>query len=528
MKKMNLNDTKNNTISYINELEKKVTEQEKALQEQQMRIDKLQEMLAKSQKALYGQSSEKSRYVLGEMDQLSMFNEAEKEADKKAPEPTEEQVISFVRKPKRTKEEIAKDLPVIEVVCDLNEEEKACISCGSELRVLGKEEVRTELVIIPAQMRVLKYVRLNYVCTDCEKQTGFATIMKSPVPAPVIKHSLASPSSVAHVMYQKYVNAVPLYRQEKDWANMGFALGRNTLANWIIRPTNDWLVPLYERMKKVLVQSNVIHADETVVQVLKEKDKSPSSESRMWVYCSGSYEKTPMVLYEYRPTRSGEHARRFLNGFHGFLQTDGFSGYVKVTDVIHCGCWAHLRRKFQDAMPKTDCIVGSSAAIGFEYCNKLFAIERTLASLTSNERHLERQKQSKPVCEAFYAWVETVIAVSGSKLYEAVTYAIHQKKALCAFLEDGCVELSNNRAENAIRPFVIGRKNWLFSDTVRGADASAVVYSIVESAKINNLNIYGYLLHLLTVLPSLDFKKNPELLNEYLPWSETLPSICKK
>ena len=525
---MNLSETSNDTISYINELKKKVTEQEKALREQQMRIDKLQEMLAKSQKALYGQSSEKSRYVLGETDQLSLFNEAELETQKKAEEPTAEQVISFVRKPKRTKEEIAKDLPVVEVVCDLKEEENACVTCGSELRVLGKEEVRTELVIIPAQMRVLKYVRLNYVCTDCEKQTGFATIMKAPVPAPVMKHSLASPSSVAHVMYQKYVNAVPLYRQEKDWANMGFTLGRNTLANWIIRPTNDWLVPLYERMKKVLLQSTVIHADETVVQVLKEKDKSPSSESRMWVYCSGSYEKTPMVLYEYQPTRSGEHARRFLNGFTGFLQTDGFLGYAKVQNVTHCGCWAHLRRKFQDAMPKTDCIVGSSAAKGYEYCNTLFAIEKEISSLSANERHIERQKQSKPVLDAFWSWVQTVSAVGGSKLAEAITYSVNQQKALCAFMENGNIELSNNRAENAIRPFVIGRKNWLFSDTVRGADASAVVYSIVESAKLNDLNIYGYLLHLLTALPSIDFKSNPQLLDNLLPWAKALPDICKK
>ena len=248
----------------------------------------------------------------------------------------------------------------------------------------------------------------------------------------------------------------------------------------------------------------------------------------MWVYCSGSYEKTPMVLYEYQPTRSGEHARRFLNGFTGFLQTDGFLGYAKVQNVTHCGCWAHLRRKFQDAMPKTDCIVGSSAAKGYEYCNKLFAIEKEISSLSANERHIERQKQSKPVLDAFWSWVQTVSAVGGSKLAEAITYSVNQQKALCAFMENGNIELSNNRAENAIRPFVIGRKNWLFSDTVRGADASAVVYSIVESAKLNDLNIYGYLLHLLTALPSIDFKSNPQLLDNLLPWAKALPDICKK
>jgi transposase len=246
----------------------------------------------------------------------------------------------------------------------------------------------------------------------------------------------------------------------------------------------------------------------------------------MWVYCSGNTGTTPVVLFEYQPTRSGEHARRFLAGFNGYLQTDGYSGYDKVPNVTRCGCWSHLRRKYQDAMPKNEC-VGSSAAIGFEYCNRLFAIEKDLVQLTQEERKIQRQERSKPVLEAYFSWLETINVLKGSKLSEAITYSVNQRTTLCAFLEDGRIELSNNRAENAIRPFVIGRKGWLFADTKKGAQASAVVYSIVETAKVNKLNTYMYLVHLFTKMPETDFKTDPSLLEDFMPWSQKLPDYCR-
>lgn len=392
---------------------------------------------------------------------------------------------------------------------------------------LGKEAVREELEIIPAQVRLLRYIRYNYVCESCEKKTGEATIMKADVPAPVIKRSMASASTVAHVMYQKYVNGMPLYRQEKDWANQGIILSRATLANWIIRSSADWLVPLWERMKAYLLNQAVVHADETVIQVLKEDGKKPSSESRMWVYSSGNTGNAPVILFEYQPSRSGEHARRFLEGFHGYLQTDGYSGYTKVASVTRCGCWAHLRRKFQDAMPRDGTIEGSSAAIGYEYCNQLFSIEKELQGLTPEDRKIQRQERSKAVLEAYLAWVETVHPLHGSKLSEAITYSENQKAALAAFLKDGRIELSNNRAENAIRPFVIGRKGWLFSDTTKGARASATVYSIVETAKANGLNTYMYLVHIFSTMSGMDIKSDPSLLENLLPWSSGLPDYCR-
>jgi transposase len=507
-------------IEYIQGLETKV-------ETQQVRIDNLMETLAKTQKAMYGQSSEKSRYVLGEnADQLSLFNEAEAETNSKAPEPTLETVATHTRKAKRTREELAENLPMVEVICDLPEAERVCDICESSLRYLGKEHVRDELEIIPAQVRVLRYIRYTYVCTECEKETDEARIVKAPTPKPIMKKSLASPSSVAHVLYQKYVNAMPLYRQEKDWANQGVLLSRVTLANWVVRSSHDWLEPVYEEMKRHLLQEAVVHADETVVQVLKEPGKSASSESRMWVYSTGNCGKVPAVLFEYQPSRSGEHARRFLTGFSGYLVTDGYIAYDKVADVTRCGCWAHVRRKFEEALPKTTNKEGSTAAIGLYYCNQLFKQEELLSELSYEEREIQRQEKVKPILDVFWSWLNTVDALAGSGLGKAVTYAHNQKGFLNAFLLDGRVAISNNRAENAIRPFVTGRKNWLFSDTPRGATASATVYSLVASAKANRLNVYMYLVHLLTELPKLDTLTSASL-ESFLPWSPNLPSWCK-
>lgn len=513
---------------YISSIKTQLNEQSKTVESQKLRIDQLMDIVAKLQKSMYGQSSEKRKYVLGEdNNQLSLFNEAEAELNRQAPEPDKVSISEHTRKTKRTKEELAADVPVVEILCELDEEKLECEVCNGKMRVLGKETVREELEIIPAQVKLLRYIRYSYVCKRCELETGEATIIKAPTPTPVIKRSLASASTVAHVMYQKYVNGMPLYRQEKDWANQGIILSRATLANWIIRSATDWLMPLWETMKFHLLKQAVVHADETVIQVLKEEGKKPSSESRMWVYCSGNSGTTPVVLFEYQPTRSGEHARRFLEGFHGYLQSDGYSGYNKVLNVTRCGCWAHLRRRYQDAMPKNGVIEGSTAAVGFDYCNQLFSIEKELAKLPPEKRKLQRQDRSKPVLDAYWSWVETVNVLMGSKLADAITYSVNQKTSLSTFLEDGRIELSNNRAENAIRPFVIGRKGWLFADTTKGAKASATVYSIVETAKANNLNVYMYLVHIFSKMPGIDFETNPSLLEDFMPWSHKLPDYCR-
>ena len=518
MEKLHIEGLPAPVIEYIEGLESR-------LQQQQTQIDHLTEMLQKLQKMQFGQSSEKAKYVLGNPDQFSFFNEAEVYAFDPAPEP--EVVREHTRKPKRTKEELARDLPVKKTVIDLPEEKRVCDICEGQLVPIGQELVRRELNIIPAQVFVEEIYRVNYACPPCAEETDEANIIKTPVPEPVVKRGLASPSSVAYTLYQKFVNAMPLYRQEEDWKHHGLSLSRATLANWIIYVCIHWFTPLYDLLKTHLLASPVDHADETVIQVLKEDGKTPQSESRMWVYATGNTGKPPVILFEYQPSRSGVHAKNFLAGFTGYLVTDGYIGYASVPDVTHCGCWQHVRRKWTDAMPKTKDKQGK-ALEGFEFCERLFALERIFAPMTPEKRLEERLKFSKPIVEAYFAWLKTVNPLAGSKLGQAVVYSHNQRKPLSAFLLDGRIEISNNRAENAIRPFCVGRKNSLFADTVRGAQSSAIAYSIVESAKANGLNPYQYLLLLLTELPTV-LSKDPEAdLSQFLPWAEELPERCRK
>jgi transposase len=487
-------------------------------------ITRLSELIRLANKARFGASSEKACYILDE--QISLFNEAEALADESAPEPVI--VEKHSRKKKRTKEELSKELPVQESVMEIPENERICGICECDLHPIGKSLVRRELNIIPAKAFVAEIYQTSYACSDCEKETDEANIVKAPVPVPVIKRGLASPSSAAHVFYQKYVNAMPLHRQEKDWANFGVKISRATLANWVIYIAINWLAPLWIQMKARLLESAYILADETVIQVLKEPGKTPQSESRMWVYATGSGCGPPIILFEYQPTRGGEHPKKFLEGTKpGFyLHTDGYAGYNGVTGAVHCGCLAHLRRKFSDSLPKT-AQKDSKACEGLAFCQKLFKLEEEWANLSPEDRLSQRHERSKPVLDEFFAWLETVKPLGGCKLAEAVTYARNQRKPLSAFLLDGRIEISTNRVENAIRPFAVGRKNFLFADTVNGAKASAIAYSIIETARANGLNPYQYLLHLFSELPSVLTADPDADLTKFFPWAESVQEKCR-
>ena len=492
------------------------------------RIEQLTEALLNAQKARFGQSSEKKKYLLPDgWEQETLFNEAEAHANEKEPEPVLIAVEKHTRKAKRTKEELAKELPVKEITIDIPENERQCDICEGSLHVVGKELIRRELSIIPAEAYVTETYRVNYGCNDCLKETDEANIVKPEVPEPVIKRGLASPGSAAYVMYQKYVNAMPLYRQAEDWKRFGVTISRATLANWIIYTSMHWLLPLWEQWKSILNKSPVILADETVVQVLKEPGKTPQSESRMWVYCTGDTGGPPISLFEYQPNRSGDNPKRFLAEAKDFyLTTDGYAGYNTVTNAIHTGCFAHMRRKFADALPKTE-KKGSKAAEGVAFCDKLFLLERGFQGLPHEERFKMRIEKSKPVLDAFFEWVDSVNPLAGSKLGAAIVYARNQKARLSAFLLDGRIEISTNRIENQIRPFTVGRKNFLFCDTVSGARASAVAYSIIETARANGLNPYKYLLHLFTDLPTV-LTKNPDAdLSPFFPWSDGVQDKCR-
>lgn len=506
--------------AYIAQLENTI----KALQAQ---VDNLTELIKVLQKERFGSSSEKTpkEELSG---QFCIFNEAEAEACDNGKEPAKFTVLGYVRKNHNTKrEQLVKDLPVKEVLCDLLEREKVCETCHGELKSIGKETVREELEYIPAKLQIIRYVRLSYECPKC-KHTDNPYIVKALAPTSLMSHSLASPSSVAHVMYQKYVNGMPLYRQEKDWEQLGLLLSRATMANWVIRCSQDYIFPIIKHFQEELLRRDIVHCDETPVQVLKEEGKKPQTKSYMWLFSTGNDGKPTIILYDYRPSRSGDHVSDYLKGFTGYVHSDGYSGYNKLSDVTRCGCWAHLRRKFVDAIPqkKAEGAPQTKSEMGRDYCNKLFKIEESLKELSPDERYLKRLALEKPVLEAFWSWLDTVNALNGSALSKAITYARNQKPLMENYLLDGRLSISNNVAENAIRPFTVGRKNWLFSDTPKGADASAAVYSIVETAKANNLKVRAYLEHLLQYMPSTDWRNHPELLDSLMPWSHEIQEAC--
>ena len=521
MTEIDLNLLSPELAAYIRTLEQKIVKQ-------QMQIQNLYEMLVNARKHTFGQSSEQSKY-LSDSDQLNFFNEAEKEFNSGAAEPTEQtiQVAEYTRKEKRTKEELTESLPHYEIDCTLEGKDKICDLCGAELVCIGKEKVRSELVIIPQQMAVVDYFRSSYNCTACEKESGETVIQKAATPVPVMKKSMAAPATVAYVMQEKYENAVPLYRQERFWKSKGVELNRNTLANWVVR-SSKWFEPMCEYLRNTLLQGDIVHADETEFQVLKEDGRTAAQKSRMWVFCSGKSEEKQLALYRYAPSRSGKVASEMLNEFTGYLQTDGYQGYNAVENVTHVGCWAHARRKWADCLPKNMQTDGSKAAQALELVKRLFTLEDIFKELPSEERKAKRAEQSKPVLDAYWSLVENINGNQGSNLEKAQTYSLNQRKTLDTFLLDGRIEMTNNRAERAVKPFVIGRKNFLFADTTRGADASARCYSVIETARMNNLDVYGYLLHLLTELPKFGEKPTHKQLESVMPWSLTLPAYCRK
>lgn len=500
---------------------------ENTIKDLEHQVSNLTEMVFLLRKGKFGPSSEKTTVQIE--GQLSLFNEAELEADPDIPEPAHFRKGCVVTRNRKTnREELLKDIPVVEFPCMVHPDEMYCGECGGQLKEIGFTKVRDEIQYIPAQVKIIRYMQQACECPAC-KHSDHPYIQKAAVPKSLMNHSLASASSVAHVMYQKYVNAVPLYRQEKDWEQLGIGLSRATMANWIIRCSQDYFSPVAKHLQKQLLKRDIIHCDETPVQVLKEEGKKPQTKSYMWLYRTGDDVKHPIILYDYQPSRNGDHAVTYLKDFKGYVHSDGYSGYNKLEGIIRCGCWAHLRRKFVEAIPTKKDPNGppTSAEIGRQYCDKLFSIEDSLKNLSAKERYSKRLELEKPVLEAFWCWLDSLTTLKGSALGKAVTYAQNQKQYMENYLLDGRCSLSNNVAENAIRPFTVGRKNWLFADTPKGADASAAVYSLVETAKANGLNVNKYLQYVLQFMSATDWRNHPEFLDEIMPWDAGVQKRCK-
>ena len=503
--------------------------QNERLAKMEQQIEVLMEALRLARHKQFGASSEKSEESV--MEQLSfLFNEAEVFSAAEKEENTT--VVSAHKRHKKHEyslDNIPEDMPRKQVEHRLEGEDLVCPQCGDTMTEIGKEVVRT-LEIIPAQTIIREDIYYTYACQNCSESAdeGCETpVVKAPREKNIIPGSFATPEAIAHIMTQKFVMGSPLYRQEQEINRKGIKLSRQTMSNWILKATEDYLTPVYKQLHKELLSREVLHADETTLQVLHEPGKKPQSDSYMWLYRTGGDTDKPIVLYEYQPGRGAKHPKEFLTGYMGYLHTDGYQGYHSLPeDITVVGCWAHARRKFDEAvksLPKGKA-KGSSASQGLTYCNLLFGIEQEIADKTAEERYEERLEQAKPVLDAMLSWANSRTAAPKSALGKAFHYLKEQWPYLTNYLKDGRLEISNNRAERSIKPFVIDRKNFLFANTPKGATGSAVMFSLIQTAIENGLDPYKYLTWLLKTANNADLK-DATVLQNLLPWN--VPAECR-
>src|SRR5471032_234856 len=483
----------------------------KMLDERQLdkgKIVRLEEQNALLLQRLFGRKSEQTADAA--TPQLALFNEVESLAVPVTDESDEEVVAPTQRRGKR--KPLSADLPRIEVIHELPEHELTCV-CGCRKHAIG-EEVSEQLEIVPMQIRVIKHVRKVYGCRDCE--TAPVTADK---PAQLIEKSMASPSVLAMLLTTKYVDGLPLHRFEKVLGRHGIDIPRQTLARWVIQ-CGEHFQPLLNLMRDSLLASRVIHCDETRVQVLKEPDRDPGSQSWMWVQTGGPPDK-PVILFDYSTSRAQEVPSRLLEGYRGYLMTDDYAGYNSLgaqAGVERLGCWAHARRKFVEAQKVQPKGKTGRADIALKLISKLYGIEIAYKEKSDEVRKKARQDLSCHVMGQLREWLRKTLPYVSTQnaLGKAVTYLANNWEKLERYVEEGYLPIDNNAAERAIRPFVIGRKNWLFSDTPRGAKASAQLYSLVETAKANGQEPYAWLRHVLEHLPMATSVEDYEAL---LPWN---------
>ena len=472
------------------------------LAEQAEQIRWLEEYVRLLRHQRFGRSSERHPEA-----QLGMFNEAEVDTDaaEKEEEASGTLIAAHTRRPRGGRRPLPAWIPRVEIVHDLEDSQKICPTDGTALERIG-EESSEQLEFIPAQLRVLRHVRPKYACPQC--RTG---VHVAPMPAQPLPKSLASPALLAHVAVSKYADGLPLYRQEGMLQRIGIDLPRATLASWMVK-TGELVQPLLNLLREDLLAGDLVQCDETPFQVLKEPGKPATSLSYLWAQRGGARD-APILLYDYDPSRSGEVPRRLLEGFQGYLQTDGYDGYAavgRVPGIVHVGCWAHARRKFDEAVKgmrgaerKARSAKESKALQGIGFLRKLYEIERLAKDATPEERQRLRHEKSRPVMEALRHWLDEALPriAPQSLTGKALGYLHGQWPKLVRVLDDGQIPLDTNLVENAIRPFVVGRKNWLFADTVRGAQASANLYSLIETAKANGIEPYAYLRLVFSELP---------------------------
>jgi len=481
----------------------------------------------------FGRSSEKmedtSQICFREVDgTIVFFNEAEAVCDLNAAE-LEDLELKSPKQPKRKgkKEADLSGLPFRRLDHYLSEEE-----LEAEFGVKGWKQlpdaISRKYHFVPAKVEVEEHHIGVYASKTDEH------MVKVDHPKALLHGSLVSPSLGAAIINGKYVNAVPLYRLEQEFQRYGLQITRQNMANWCIRLTEEYLSILYDYLHKELYFYHVIQADETPVLVNHDGRKA-GSKSWMWVYRSGHlYQKRQIVLYEYQQTRNASHPREFLKGYDGICVTDGYQVYhtleKELEELTIAGCWVHCRRRFDEALkliPKSY-QKESNAFLLMKQIQAIYREEGKLNDLSSDERFKQRQAVIKPLVDAFFAYLKTINVSKKDKFGDAVGYARNQEKYLRVFLTDGDVPIDNNASERAIRGFCIGKKNWQMIDTIHGAKSSAIIYSIVETAKANNLKPFDYVQHLLEEIPKHMNDKDCSFLEDLLPWSEKLPAGIRK
>lgn len=492
------------------ELKERVISLEEINHSYEVEINILREQVRLLKAKLFGRKTEKQAVPI-DNGQALLFNEAEEFAVQKEEKEEGVTVKSYSRN-KRGRRPLPEDLPRVDVIHDLTEEEKSC-ACGCMKSRIG-EEVSEQLDIIPAKMQVIRHIRYKYVCKNCEGVEADEPAVKiAPMPEQLIPKSMAAPGLLAHVITAKFVDAVPFYRQEGQFERLGIDIPRSTMCGWAIKVV-ERCGPLIEMLNEEIRSGPLINIDETTVQVMKEEGRSNTTKSYMWIFRGGEPEK-PVLTYRYNPTRSGDVASEYLKGYIGYVQTDGYAGYDfidKEKDIIHVGCWAHVRRKFVEVISASGKKKGVKGRTGnaekaVDYIARLYAVEKEAKEQELNEKELLKRRQEKaaPVLAEFKGWLEKTYQLTPPKglLGTAISYALKQWDRLTRYLEDGRIRPDNNLAENAIRPFVVGRKNWLFSGHPDGANASACLYSLIETAKANGIEPYRYLRCLFEKLPSV-------------------------
>lgn len=530
---LDANSQLNTTVKHLVDA---LTQKDKALADMQTRLDEMTEELKLLRKKLFGSSTEHMSNPYVNSDQLTIYPFLGIEPEKE-PEPIEAEYIEIQgytksKKAKSTLKEQFSNIPVKQVFIDsLSDEDKLCPTCGTEMQPIGTEIIRREVIHVKPSMYMLEYVGTTYGCPVCKDTEDPQFVKDNKAPAALIKGSYTSPSLTSWVLYEKFAKSVPFYRLEKSLEELGAKISRTTMANWAIQCNSLYFKHLTDYFHRELLKRKYLMMDETPIQVLHEPGRTPESKSYVWLMRSGNDGLPPIIYYRYAPTRSGDVALELTDGIQPgtYLMCDGFSGYNKLKDVRRCTCYAHIRRYFYEAIPAGhDRDITNPAVQGVMYCNKLFSYENKYA-----ERHYKpetikkrRLKDEKPVIEAFLDWADKQVVTGNSKFSKALTYFKNRRNDLMTYLEDGHCSLSNNWSENSIRPVTVGRKNWLFSSSVDGAEASMNIYTIIEMAKLHGLNRQKYLEYILEHRPSAEM--TDEELSLLAPWNKDVQETCGK